>query len=119
MPEPEITIFHNPRCSKSRQALALLEERDATCAVVEYLRTPPDRVTLEAIVAGLDGPPAELVRTGDPAFAALEPAPDLSAPTAVVELLLAHPELLQRPVVVRGGRAVIGRPTERVTGLLD
>jgi arsenate reductase len=71
-------------------------------------------------VAGLDGPPAELVRTGDAGFADLavdETA--LSSPADVVGLLSEHPELMQRPVVVRGGRVVVGRPTERVAELLD
>jgi arsenate reductase len=120
MTSDPITIFHNPRCSKSRQALALIERGDAPRTVIEYLKTPPDRAMLESIVARLETSPAELVRTDEPTFADL--AIDrsmLSSPDRVVALLTDHPELMQRPVVMRGERAVIGRPPERVAELLD
>ncbi len=115
-----ITIFHNPRCSKSRQALALIEAEGVPHTVVEYLRTPPDRATLEAVVRWLGSSPAELVRTGDAGFADLAiDEGSLTSPDRVVDLLAEHPELMQRPLVVRGRRAVIGRPPERVVELLD
>jgi arsenate reductase len=116
---PPILIFHNPACSKSRQALELIEAQGEPFHVVEYLVTPPDRFTLESLVSGLDAPPADLVRTSDPAFAELgiEPA-SLTTAAAVVDVLSAHPELLQRPVVVHGGRVVIARPSERVAEIL-
>ncbi len=116
----EIIVFHNPGCSKSRQALALIEAAEAPHTVVEYLRTPPDRPTLESIVRCLGTSPAELVRTGDTGFAGLHiDDASLSSPARVVDLLAEHPELMQRPVVVRGQRAVIGRPPDRVVELLD
>lgn len=119
MADAAVTIFHNPKCSKSREALALVRSSQAPHTVVEYLKTPPDRTTLEAIVAGLEGPPAELVRTGDAGFAELGvDAGSLSSGPAVVDLLVAHPELMQRPIVVRGKRVVIGRPTKRVAEVL-
>lgn len=119
-PNAAVTIFHNPRCSKSRQALALLEERGVPHAVVDYQKTPPDRATLESILARLEEPPAALVRAGDAAFTELGlDETSLSSPNAVVDLLTRHPELMQRPVLTRGDRAVIGRPTERVGELLE
>ncbi len=84
------------------------------------METAPDRATLESLVGRLDGPPAELVRTGDAGFAQLGiDHGTLSSPAVVVDVLVAHPELMQRPLVVRGDRVVIGRPTERVAELLD
>lgn len=85
---------------------------------IEYLKHPPDRATLERIVSMLDTPPAELVRK-DRRFEELgfKPA-DYTTAEAVVALLLAHPELMQRPIIVRGGRAVIARPPQRLEALL-
>jgi arsenate reductase (glutaredoxin) len=120
-----ITILHNPRCSKSRQALALVERGTTPYTVIEYLvieylKAPPDRATLESIVARLGNWPADLVRTDEPGVADLAvDRSDLSSPARVVELLIDHPELMQRPVVMRGRRAVVGRPPERVVELLD
>ena len=115
----EVTVYHNPVCSKSRGALEILAERGVACEVVEYLKTPPDRATLERFLALLGGPPGDLVRK-DKRFKEL--GLDESAYTTraqVIELLLAHPELMERPVVIRGGRAVIARPSERVAEILD
>lgn len=118
MAEP--VLFHNPKCSKSRGALAVLEERGVDAEVVRYLDHPPGREQLEAIVAGLDDPPAALVRSGDPRFKDLGLAKgDYTTAEEVVDLLVAHPELMERPVLLVGARAVIGRPPERVIELLD
>jgi arsenate reductase (glutaredoxin) len=115
----EVTIYHNPVCSKSRGALDILRERDVDAEVIEYLKTPPDRATLARILELLAGPPGDLVRK-DKRFREL--GLDEKAYVTreqVVTLLLAHPELMERPVVIRGGRAVIARPSERVTELLE
>lgn len=114
----DLVIFHNPSCSKSRGALAILEARGVDHEVVRYKENPPDRGTLERIVAAVDAPPGDLVRR-DPAFkeAGLTAA-DVESAEQVVEVLLAHPELLQRPIVVKGDRAVIGRPPEDIEALL-
>jgi arsenate reductase len=115
----EVTIYHNPVCSKSRGALDILRERDVDAEVIEYLKTPPDRATLARILELLAGPPGDLVRK-DKRFREL--GLDEKAYVTreqVVTLLLAHPELMERPVVIRGGRAVIARPSERVAELLD
>ena len=114
-----ITIYHNPACGKSRGALDILRERDVACDVIEYLKTPLDRATLERVLALLAGPPGELVRK-DKRFKELGlRAEDYTTRDAVVTVLLAHPELMERPVVIGGGRAVIARPSERVLELFE
>lgn len=111
-------VYHNPRCSKSRGALELLEARGIDTDVVEYLQAPPDRAALERIVDAITEPPSALIRHDD-RFQELGLDSDgFQDRDAVVALLLAHPELLQRPVILRGGRGVIARPAERVLELL-
>ncbi len=110
----EVTIFHNPRCSSSRTALGALEDRGVDLDVVEYLKTPLDRAGLEALIDQLDSEPASLVRH-DKRFGELGLAPDgYTDRRAVVDLLVEHPELMQRPILVSGGRAVIARPAAEV-----
>jgi len=113
----QTTIYHNPRCTKSRQALQTIEDLGVDVEVVRYLETPPDEATLRSILAQLEDPPADLVR-GDRWAELGVTADDVATVDGVVAVLLAHPELMQRPVVVKDGRAVIGRPTERVTELV-
>ena len=113
----DITIYHNPQCSHSRGALELLNGRGADFEVIEYLKTPPSRQTLEAIIAQLEGPVAELVRK-DKRFAELKLNADgYAAKGAVIDILLKHPELMQRPIVIRGGRALIARPSDKLNAL--
>ncbi len=115
----DVEIFHNPACSKSRGAMQILTERDVTASVTEYLKAPPDRATVERIVDVIDDEPAALVRK-DKRFSELGlAAGDYVTPDAVVELLLAHPELMERPVVIVGDRGVIARPPEKLVELLD
>jgi arsenate reductase len=115
----EILVYHNPSCSKSRGALDILGERGVATDVVEYLKAPPDRAALERIVDAVPDPPAELVRK-DQRFTELGlDAADYTDREAVIALLLEHPELMQRPVVFRGERAVIARPSDKVLELLD
>ena len=112
-------MYHNPSCSKSRGALEILADQGVDHDVVEYLAAPPDRASLERIVDGVGVPPAELVRR-DRRFEELGLSPsDYTTGDAVIELLLEHPELMQRPVIFRGERAVIARPSEKVLELLD
>ncbi|HUO48991.1 MAG TPA: ArsC/Spx/MgsR family protein [Acidimicrobiales bacterium] len=112
------TVYFNPSCSKCRSARSLLEERGETFELVEYLVAPPTEAEIRGLLSMLGGDPADLVRSDDDAFAAagLGPA-DLRDADAVVRVLLAHPALMQRPVVVRAGRAVIARPPERLDEL--
>jgi arsenate reductase (glutaredoxin) len=115
----DTTIYHNPVCSKSRGALDILRERGVDCEVVEYLKTPPDRGTLTRFLDLLAGPPGDLVRR-DRRFRELGlDEAHLATREDVIALLLEHPDLMERPVVVRRGRAVIARPSERVLELLE
>ena len=115
----ELLVYHNPSCSKSRGALDILGERGVATDVVEYLKAPPDRAALERIVDAVPDPPAELVRK-DQRFTELGlDGSDYTDREAVIALLLEHPELMQRPVVFRGERAVIARPSDKVLELLD
>jgi arsenate reductase len=115
----EVEIFHNPSCSKSRGALAILEERGVDANVVRYLDTPPDKATLERILDAISDDPIALVRTGDDKFkaAGLTKA-DVQTGEQVISVLLAHPEVMERPVVFVGDRAVIARPSEKVLEIL-
>jgi arsenate reductase len=114
----DVTIYHNPVCSKSRGALEILRERGTDHEVIEYLQAPLDRETLGRILDLLSEPPAELVRK-DKRFNELGlDAADYTTREQVIDILLAHPEIMQRPVIIRGERAVIARPSELVLDLL-
>jgi arsenate reductase len=113
-----VRVFHNPKCSKSRGALEILGERGVDAEIVEYLKAPPDRAALERIVDAIDDPPSALVRH-DARFKELGlDSTAYGTRDAVVGLLLEHPELMERPVVFVGDRAVIARPSEKVLDLL-
>ena len=113
----DVTLYHNPVCGKSRGAVEILQQRGVDCEIIEYLKTPLDRATLERFLDLLDGAPADLVRK-DKRFKELGLDPnDYVTRTQVVDVLLKHPELMERPVVIRGSRAVIARPSERVLEL--
>lgn len=112
-----VTIWHNPRCSKSRQALGLLEEKGETPAVVEYLKTPPSADELRAVLKQLGLRPRELMRTKEAVYKEL----GLAAVTddeALIAAMAANPVLIERPVVISGGKAALGRPPERVLDVL-
>jgi arsenate reductase len=112
-----VTIYHNPRCSKSRATLALLQEHGVEPRIVEYLKTPPNRDELKAIVAALGIEPEQLVRKGEDVYKAKFAAKQLTA-SQWIDALAQHPILIERPIVVRGTRAAIGRPPENVLSLL-
>ncbi len=113
-----IVLYHNPACSKSRGALAILQERGVEFDVVEYLKAPLDEAGLRRVLGMIEDAPGELVRK-DANFRELGlKAADYASEDAVVGLLAEHPKLMQRPVVVRGERAVIARPSEKVEDLL-
>lgn len=114
----EIRLLHNPMCSKSRSALDLLQSKGVEPEVIRYLDEPPDRATLELIVSRLADPSA-LVRK-DAHFKELGlDAADYTDAESVVELLVEHPRLMERPVAIRGDRVALGRPPEQVLDLLD
>jgi arsenate reductase len=117
---PNTTLYHNPNCSTSKYAVETAETLGADVEIVRYLKNPPDRATLRAIVDKLDGPVEDLVRK-DANFEklGLDPADYVGNPDAVVDVLVAHKELLQRPLLVRADKAIIGRPKDRVTPFLQ
>jgi len=108
-----VTIYHNPRCSKSRATLALLSERGITPEIVEYLQTPPSEVELDRILTLLDKSPDALMRRGEDEYKTYITGKDLSRDKAIA-LMVAHPKLIERPIVVHGDKAAIGRPPEAV-----
>ena len=119
MPKDEsITIYHNPRCSKSRATLALLEERGVTPRIVEYLKQPPTKAELTRIVKQLGIRPEALVRKGEEIYKR-ELATRTLSDAEWLDVLARHPVLIERPIVVKGERAVIGRPPENVLELLS
>lgn len=109
-------IYHNPRCSKSRSALALLEQRGVALEVIDYLANPPSKAALEALLDKLGVEPRAIIRTNEPELAGI--GRDATR-DALLELVVKHPRLLQRPIVETIERAVIGRPPERVLELFD
>lgn len=116
---PAVTLYHNPRCSKSRQALALLEARGIRPVVVHYLDTPPDADTLRGVLKKLGLLPRALLRRGEEAYRDLKlDDPSLDDDTLIGAMVL-HPKLIERPIAVCGRRAVIGRPPEKVLELLS
>ncbi len=114
----EFTIYHNPRCGKSRATLALLEESGIEPKVIEYLKTPPTVAELRAIIAKLGVDPEQLVRKGEEIYRTQFAGRELSGPQWI-EAMVKHPILIERPIVVRGERAVLGRPPENVKALLE
>ncbi len=114
----EVTILHNPRCSKSRQTLQLLRDRGIEPVVVDYLKTPPDVARLADLVRRLGISPHALLRRGEAAYR--EAGLDRGTPSdeQVLQAIHEHPILMQRPIVVVGERAALGRPPENVLQIL-
>ncbi len=112
-----VTLYHNPRCSKSREALALLESRGFTPEIVLYLETPPDRGELSSLLHKLGIPARALLRTKESEYTDLGlKDPDLSD-DALIDAMIQHPRLIERPIAIVGERATIGRPPEAVLAL--
>ena len=113
-----VTIYHNPRCSKSRQTLELLEGEGVTPTVVKYLETPPDAATLSSLLAMLGLEPRELMRQNEAEYTDLSLANPALSREQLIQAMVEHPRLIERPIVVRDGKAVIGRPPEKVLDIL-
>lgn len=112
-----VTIYHNPRCSKSRATLELIRARGIEPRIIEYLQTPPDRPTLRGLLVQLGMSAVELARRDEDAWATAGLTPEADNED-VITAMLAYPILIERPIVVSAGRAVIGRPPENVNALL-
>ncbi|WP_417519144.1 arsenate reductase (glutaredoxin) [Minwuia sp.] len=114
----DVTIYHNPRCSKSRQTLELLREKGIEPSIIEYLKTPPSAPEIADILAKLNRTPRELMRVKEPEYkeqglndAALDDG-------ALINAMVATPKLMERPIVLANGRAAVGRPPEDVLKIL-
>lgn len=114
----EVTIYHNPRCSKSRQTLQLLRDRGIEPQVVKYLRTPPDAAQLAGLLAKLGLQARDLLRRQEDEYARLGLADKLDDEQALLQAMAQHPVLIERPIVVKGNRARLGRPPEKVLEIL-
>ena len=114
---PKATIYHNPRCSKSRECLRWLKEEVGEVEVVRYLEEPLTRPGLEKLLSMLGLPPSGLVRRGESLFRDLGLGE--ASEESILQAMVDHPELMERPVVVAHGEAVIGRPLEAVPPLFD
>jgi arsenate reductase len=111
-----VTIYHNPRCGKSRQTLALLRERGIEPKIVEYLATPPSEAELKRLLAMLGLTPRQLLRTKEAREVGIDPAKLSDA--ALIAAMVKNPIVIERPIVVNGSKAALGRPPEAVTAIL-
>ncbi len=116
-----ITIYHNPRCSKSRKTLELLEANGIAPVVVHYLDTPPDARTILRLAAMIGIPVANLLRRGEEDFKAATDLPDLDDDQALANWLASHPKIIERPIVENdvNNKAIIGRPPENVLEVIE
>jgi len=114
----DLTLYHNPRCSKSRGALELLEARGLTPTIVRYLETPLDAAQLRSLLGKLGLEARQLLRTGEDEYKALNLADPSLGDEQLIAAMAAHPKLIERPILVVGNKAVIGRPPENVLEIL-
>lgn len=112
-------IYHNPRCSKSRQTLELLNTRGIETEIVDYLNSPPDKATLEKILAGLKMEPRELMRKGQDEYKTLGLADESLSRDELIDAMIKNPILIERPIVITKNGIAIGRPIENVEKILD
>ncbi|MDH5473370.1 MAG: arsenate reductase (glutaredoxin) [Gammaproteobacteria bacterium] len=115
---PKITIFHNPRCSKSRQTLELLQSKGVDPAIIEYLKTPPTAEELDTILNLLNIEPRQLMRTKEAEY--LENNLDNTSLTRqqLIQAMIKYPKLIERPIVINNNKAALGRPPEDVLEIL-
>lgn len=113
-----VTIYHNPKCSKSRETLALLQNKGITLQIVEYLKTPPDAATLKQIIKLLGIGPRDLMRRKEEPYKTLGLDDPKLSNDALIAAMVAHPILIERPIVVAHGKAALGRPPENVLAIL-
>lgn len=109
-------IYHNPRCTKSRQGLALLKEKGIEPQVIEYLKEKPSKKELKEVIEKLGIKPLELIRRGEADFKSNFKGKELSD-DEWIDAMLNYPKLIERPIVIHGNKAVIGRPTEKILEL--
>jgi arsenate reductase len=113
----DLSIYHNPRCGKSRNTLAIISDKGLDVSVIEYLKTPPTKEELKAVVNKLGIKPEQLLRKGEAVFKEKYKGKELSD-AEWIEAMVANPILIERPIVIKGNKAVIGRPPENVLELI-
>ncbi len=113
-----VTIYHNPRCSKSRQTLALIEEQGITPTIVQYLDTPPTVDVLAELLDKLGMSPRDIIRKGEDAYKENNVSNTDLSDEELIALMVEYPKLIERPIVVKGNKAILGRPPENVLSLL-
>lgn len=113
-----VTLYHNPRCSKSRDALNLLREQGQEPEIILYLETPPNAKTLKALLGKLGINARDLLRKGEDAYKDLNLADEKLSDAALIKAMVENPKLIERPIAVNGDKAVIGRPPEKVKAIL-
>ncbi|QHC97149.1 MULTISPECIES: arsenate reductase (glutaredoxin) [unclassified Pseudomonas] len=114
----DLTLYHNPRCSKSRGALELLEARGLTPNVVRYLETPLNAAQIKALLGKLGISARQLLRTGEDEYKMLQLADESLSEAQLIDAIAQHPKLMERPILEVGNKAVIGRPPENILELL-
>ena len=113
-----VTILHNPRCSKSRATLSLLRENGVEPEIIDYLETPPTESELKEILAKLGKGPRDIMRRGEKIYKELELNDDSLPDNALMTAMVGHPILIERPIVIKGDKAALGRPPEDVLKIL-
>lgn len=114
----KVTIYHNPRCSKSRQTLELLQSRGIKPEIVEYLKTPPSKSKLKDILKLLELDPRELMRRNEDEYKKAKLDNPKLTKDQLIDAMIKHPVLIERPIVLANGKAAIGRPPEKVLEIL-
>ena len=114
----ELVLYHNPRCAKSREALRLLTQAGHTPRVIHYLETPPNQTALKDLLKKLGRGPRDILRRGEPAYKELGLDDPALSDASLVRTMVKHPILIERPILISGRRAVVGRPPEAVLGLV-
>lgn len=113
-----VTIYHNPRCSKSRQTLKLLQSKGIEPEIIEYLKTPPGKTTLKKLLSMLDMEPRDLMRKKESAYREAGLDDTSLSRDALIDAMVKHPILIERPIVVANNKAALGRPPEKVLEIL-
>ena len=111
-------IFHNPRCSKSRQTLQILKDNECDTEIILYLETDIDQSVLESIIKKLSLSPRELLRKGEQEFKDNDLKNKNLSDQEIIEFMVKHPKLIERPIVIKGNKAILGRPPENVLELI-
>ena len=114
-----VKIYHNPRCSKSRQTLSILQEHGLQPQIIEYLQHPPSKAQLKQILSLLGMQPRDLMRKKEPEYKQYQLDDPQLNDEQLIEAMIQHPKLIERPIVVNGGKAVLGRPPENVLEILS